>query len=318
MDKNEIGADTGADVDAGNRVEGPQEAQEGALPVEDVNTSGLEEKALREADNGVREQKTASKVKKKHGKGVLIGFLVFLMLIGVGFGVTGMVLWWQEKNKPIEKIIEERTGVVEKITEVDKTTTAGDLKLSDEKWINTDGLPTVWSESVGFNGVGYAPMFDVYIREIASGTPMCETDGAYEQRETELLVRVDWQVLYEYFDMTKQGENKSVEDLVIAGIDAQHVVSVERGLFGNGLGNETILFLMDDGTVEYMPLHRVAEDGVVRSYGKIKGVEDVISLKMVYSSPGCGGGSTVIAQKANGEFYDLHELLEAQNAWGWQ
>lgn len=318
MDKNKISADAGADVDAGNRVEGPQEAQEGALTIADVNMSGLEEKAPREADNGVREQKAASKPKKQHGKGVLIGFLVFLTLISVGFGVTGMVLWWQEKNKPIEKIIEERTEVVEKITEVDKTTTAKDLKLSKEKWINSDGTSMIWADAVSFDGLNEAFMMNLEFEEITSGVSACDSEFVYKQPETILLANVNWRALYEFFNMNRQAENKIAEDLTIADIDARRVVSIEKGTFGNAPGNETFLFLMDDGTVECMPLHRVAEDGVVRSYGKIEGVEDVISLKGVYSSPGCGGGGTVIAQKTNGEFYDLYGLLEVQNAWGWQ
>lgn len=316
MDKNEIGADTGADVDAGNRVEGPQEAQEGALPVEDVNTSGLEEKALREADNGVREQKTASKVKKKHGKGVLIGFLVFLMLIGVGFGVAGMVLWWQERNKPIEKIIEERTEVVEKVTEVDKTTTAGDLKLSKEKFLsdNKDRGFVIDNSinTVEETGVG------IHLGELMGGAIGCDGQPIAVNDVSDLQLDVDWTRLDSLYDLNLPKERLVFAEDTVDNIDANHVVDTMVGVFGMSARGALLLFLMDDGTVEYASVETAAQTGEFRSQGKISGVESVIKFYQVMAMQGCDAGATVLAQKANGEFYDLYGLLEAQNAWGWQ
>ncbi len=182
MDKNEIGADTGADVDAGNRVEGPQEAQEGALPVEDVNTSGLEEKALREADNGVREQKTASKVKKKHGKGVLIGFLVFLTLLGVGFGVTGMVLWWQEKEE-VGKLRGQEPEVIEK-TEVirengETITIETESEGENDKRIK-ELLTDLSSQVTEWTRIGYMDVLTVYdITDGFDGFLIYQPEGLY-------------------------------------------------------------------------------------------------------------------------------------------
>lgn len=99
-----------------NGVEGSSEAQEAALQTEVVSMSSLEEKAQEGPAGGVEEQKTTGKAKKRHGKGALIGLLVFLTLIGVGFGATGMILWWQEKAE-VESLRNREPEVIEK-TEV--------------------------------------------------------------------------------------------------------------------------------------------------------------------------------------------------------
>ena len=80
-------------------------------------------------------------------------------------------------------------------------------------------------------------------------------------------------------------------------------------------GSSTILFLMDDGAVEYIPIECAIKEGF-RSYGKIKDVDGVISLQQTYANTGYEGGSlTVAVLKANGEFYDLYTKLEDMNAW---
>lgn len=105
-------------------------------------------------------------------------------------------------------------------------------------------------------------------------------------------------------EFEKRGElsfDQEVSDYIIGG-------------FGQEQSHDTILFLMKDGTVEYIPIKK-GYTGVltenVKSFGKISGVKDVIKLYQVSA----GSYVTVLAQQADGSFYDLNESLSSMNAW---
>ena len=88
----------------------------------------------------------------------------------------------------------------------------------------------------------------------------------------------------------------------------QNVYNAQHGHtdFGN-----SILFLMEDGTVEYMPLAYAIKNNDFRSYGKIDGVEnvvDIISATTHTSEPASGYLTTLLVQK-DGTAYDISEQL---------
>ena len=91
--------------------------------------------------------------------------------------------------------------------------------------------------------------------------------------------------------------------------------------WGQGWGNETIFYLMADGTIEYTPLSSKVIDSIAdsidsytcKSYGKIPDVEEVVVVASADKSPTnseYGGGMAIIGVKPNGEFYDLSKILE--------
>lgn len=94
----------------------------------------------------------------------------------------------------------------------------------------------------------------------------------------------------------------------------QEVSDFMIGGFGQDATNDTMLFLMKDGTIEYVPIKKgytgISPDKV-KSFGKIKEVKDVIKLYQVSA----GSYTTVLAQKADGSFYDLNESLSSMSAW---
>ena len=86
------------------------------------------------------------------------------------------------------------------------------------------------------------------------------------------------------------------------------IVDVFFGGMGQTSSYDTVFILLEDGTVEYIPIvhmfnHVQAE---VVSYGKINGVSDV--TKFVLSST--SGGVTTLAIKNDGTFYDLWYALK--------
>lgn len=100
---------------------------------------------------------------------------------------------------------------------------------------------------------------------------------------------------------------------------SQEVSDFRIGGFGQEQSHDTMLFLMKDGTIEYIPIKKgyigISPDKV-KSFGKIPGVEGIIKLYQVAAGGnGASGYTTVLAQKADGSFYDLNESLTSISAW---
>ncbi len=95
---------------------------------------------------------------------------------------------------------------------------------------------------------------------------------------------------------------------------SQEVVDVITGGLSQEIGTSTIIFLMEDGTLEYIPLYKALQTGNIQSYGKLEGVEGIVKLYSVSAFPKnspIGGHYTILAQKADGTYYDLRPILMA-------
>ncbi len=98
-------------------------------------------------------------------------------------------------------------------------------------------------------------------------------------------------------------------DLQLSG----RATDVKIAQFGQSFGYETAVFLMEDGSVEYIPIIKALKSGSVKSYGKLDGVNEVIKFYRGSSIPKdamIGGGSQTLAQRADGNFYELYGLIE--------
>ncbi len=86
------------------------------------------------------------------------------------------------------------------------------------------------------------------------------------------------------------------------------IIDVFFGGMGQDVAHDTLFILLEDGTVEYIPIvhmfnHVQAE---VVSYGKINGVSDVVKFTLSSTS----SGVTTLAIKSDGTFYDLWYALK--------
>ena len=86
------------------------------------------------------------------------------------------------------------------------------------------------------------------------------------------------------------------------------IVDVFFGGMGQSSSGDTLFILLEDGTVEYIPIvhmfnHVQAE---VVSYGKINGVSDITKFTLSSTS----SGVTTLAIKKDGTFYDLWYALK--------
>lgn len=90
---------------------------------------------------------------------------------------------------------------------------------------------------------------------------------------------------------------------------AEKISDIYLGGFGQSVTGDTLLILMNDGTVEYIPLKKAfAKDAYhLNSYGKLPNVEGVVK----FYTANVTGGVTTLAQKADGSFYDLSTILQS-------
>ncbi len=90
------------------------------------------------------------------------------------------------------------------------------------------------------------------------------------------------------------------------------IIDVFFGGMGQSSSGDTLFILLEDGTVEYIPIVHMfnhVQDSPV-SYGKIDGVSDVTKFTLSSTS----GGVTTLAIKSDGTFYDLwYALKDTEN-----
>lgn len=97
------------------------------------------------------------------------------------------------------------------------------------------------------------------------------------------------------------------------------ITQVLVGGTGQDAVGAVILYLMEDGTVQYTPLFKEAkyppqdENQKFNSYGTLEGVEDVVSLMQADAVVPQGVGSyvTILAKRSDGNYYDLSKNLTA-------
>lgn len=106
-----------------------------------------------------------------------------------------------------------------------------------------------------------------------------------------------WVTALESYDMEKQdiAFDQEIADMFIGG-------------FGQDSSNDTLLLLMKDGSIQYIPIRKAFQNDrmSLKSYGKLSDVSDVIK----FYSANVTDGVTTIAQKADGTFYDLSVVLK--------
>ena len=93
----------------------------------------------------------------------------------------------------------------------------------------------------------------------------------------------------------------------------KNVVDVYIGSFGHALGDDVLFFLLEDGTVEYMPIAHALQNDTIKSYGKLNGVSDVVEFVTDGARLKEGSGwVTTYAIRKDGSFYDLNAILDLE------
>jgi len=219
--------------------------------------------------------------KKKGNTGLLI-LVVVLLLMCVGMGTFIFI----NKDKLTAKENTKTTVENEKKDINDKTTKCAeisyDLKTNEYGFrasmagISVDVDKTRKSVSISYNGKRVSDSFGLGWTTAADTT-------SYQIIDTKTF-------------------DKKISQVLVDGA-------------GHDATNSAILYLMEDGTVEYVPILKELNTNwsqpdntkKFNSYGKLNGVSDVISLIPVEAQ----GYHTVLARKADGTVTNLSDIFKA-------
>ena len=92
----------------------------------------------------------------------------------------------------------------------------------------------------------------------------------------------------------------------------KEIKDIYFGGIGQDATGDIILFLISDGTVEYIPVYQaLLSNGIegLTSYGVLPNITDVVKFYMVNASAGMSGSVSILAQTKDGTLYDLAPII---------
>ncbi len=229
--------------------------------------------------------------KKKEGKGLVTVIVILVILLVCALGSTAYFYLESERATGKETVV---TGKASKNDNTEKAVVLNGFDNS--KSLNTtDKTYTLSASNKVINLDLDVNRKNVTVSLSACGINLAYSLGWVTENEESCNVGI----------REKRGEmtfEQEVSDVMIGG-------------FGQDASQDTMLFLMEDGTIEYLPIAKAykadSPDNIKTTYGTIPEVKDVIKLYQVSA----GNYVTVLAQKADGSFYDLNESLSSIKAW---
>lgn len=92
----------------------------------------------------------------------------------------------------------------------------------------------------------------------------------------------------------------------------QKVVDIFFGGIGQDASGDTILFLMEDGSVQYIPVRPAISTNLdnLNSYGALPSVSNIVKFYAANANRQLGSGVTILAQDNDGNIYDLSSILQ--------
>ena len=135
--------------------------------------------------------------------------------------------------------------------------------------------------------------------------------GAYiNTSNTAVDLYIYWQYIANYYGVTTDKTERALATISFS----QPVVDIVIGETGQSVGGDVLLFLLADGTVEYMPVVKALESQNFKSYGQLAGVKDVVKFYHVDAVSDTGDWSgyvTTLAQRDDGSIVDLQSFMLA-------
>lgn len=280
-----------------------------------VNIKSPDEIVISETETVVEPAKTKPaaepKLKKRVGLGILVTIFI-LLLIGGALAVG--YLWGNNTSKSAttaetnnsttsnEPAAEPENNKSETAT-TETTESFKPLTFNADAIVNSDANQSYRvsiSDRIGGNSDG-GPGYALYAS--------ADSNSGYNKVD----IHVYWSDINKYY-----GSNHPIpEGSSAASYEnfdvhfSQPVVDIYIGGIGQMIGNESIFYLMEDGTVEKTDIRTAAETGDFTSHAKIDGLEKIVKFYNVAAGPsdrGVGGYHTSAAQDINGKIYLLFHM----------
>lgn len=226
------------------------------------------------------------KLKKRGVSGVLVFFLILI------FTAAGLVGGWYVGKENLIKIGTEKEEKEDKNEE--EIEEQEELKVGECQNCKEGNKYTL----IGNSSVGLSIEIDSNMKSATIKANVKELGSAYG------------------LSLTSLGDNEYITEVKVDGFNKK-ITQVHIGGFGQAVGAENILYVLEDGTVEYTPIlkeikenwNKENKDKLFKSNGKVKDVEDISYITGASVASGTSGHYTTIAVKKDGSFYDLDEIL---------
>ncbi len=219
---------------------------------------------------------------KKTNKGIIITLIVFIIiaLVECWYILTiKKVIPDYLKIVKEEKVVEEKVEANEEVKEEPKEEVDLSFDITkcqncddDFEYVINDFGDFITAELINDKTV------NINLRDISKFDSSIQTSG-----QNEYTINFD----------------KKIRNIYIIG-------------YGLDAANETLIYLMEDGTLEYTPIINAVKNNTIKSYGTINNVKNVVSIYNVrkdYKGP-VGGSTSYLAQSSDGTLYDLANLLD--------
>ena len=186
--------------------------------------------------------------------------------------------------------------------EPEKTETNNEENNETEEDVNDNSLDFDTSKIVNSNSDTYTLVNNGHTINISLDETRKVVTLSYNRKVLSDTYTLNWDLtgVEDYVYENKQlNFEKEIKDIYFGGI-------------GQDATGDIILFLMSDGTVEYIPVYQaLLSNGIegLTSYGVLPNITDVVKFYTVNASAGMSGSVSILAQTKDGTLYDLDPII---------
>ncbi len=190
--------------------------------------------------------------------------------------------------------------------EPEKTETNNEENNETEEDVNDNSLDFDTSKIVNSNSDTYTLVNNGHTINISLDETRKVVTLSYNRKVLSDTYTLNWDLtgVEDYVYENKQlNFEKEIKDIYFGGI-------------GQDATGDIILFLMSDGTVEYIPVYQaLLSNGIegLTSYGVLPNITDVVKFYTVNASAGMSGSVSILAQTKDGTLYDLAPIINNAN-----
>lgn len=252
------------------------------------------------------EEKGVNTVSKKPPVSIIVIIILILVILGMGIFILydKEIIFSKNKMDNTSKKMDTKNSNPKKDLvkneEESKTNdeSTSTNKNSDEVSANTNKIDGSTIRNLDFSKCLNCSnsSYRISIYHNADGL-----SAKISENRKSVILNVNWEIYNRRFGSMYSTTGAPSYDITNF---TQEVADVYIGGFGQSFTGDTILFLMNDGTVEYMPVVKGLQ-GYVKNYGKVNGVSDVVK----FLTADCPGSVTTLAVRSDGSIYDLQSIL---------
>lgn len=228
------------------------------------------------------------KLKKNGVPGLLVFFLILI------FTVAGLVGGWYVGKENLIQIGTDKEDKEEKKDETTEVEETEELKVGECQNCKDDNKYTF----TGYSNIGLSTEINSDMKSVTIKANVKELGNTYG------------------LSLTSLGDNAYITDVKVEGFN-KRITQVHIGGFGQAAGAENILYVLEDGTVEYTPILNELKENwskenlnkLFNTHKKIDKVENVSYVTGASVASGTTGHYTTVAVRKDGSYYDLDEII---------